>query len=724
MPESPRAAAEQEHVQVLAATQAASLADFAELMKPVAESIIAFPAPSPHRSEPVQVLVAEPAPAQAGDEQPSSDNDGEPNDNNDLGDIDNDSDSDDASPKGHAAANVTSKHVYTAVYSGIPVYEMMFRGVQIMRRIADGWLNATHILKAAAYSKPRRTKILEQEVLQGVHEKVQGGYGKYQGTWIPKEDGVKLARRHRVEALLRPIIDFEPENGDVALPKLNFNLKHSSGSTSAKLLRPPNNSDASERPRRGGLEPSTLPISGGLTNASRPTSPVPVPSPVSRHRVTQNSYSVNIPVAPQTPPAVPVKRPVGRPPRIPRQPGYLPPAKNNALKLPIQKSRRMSYDHIEVPSSPPGVQIRIGMELGNIVHLNNPFLPAAENDIELATLFRDPSSYESNRSFSMTPHELSSLSVFQDFSLSEMTRDQLQRRIISQIYLGAPIPEILSMLRDSNFVLGEDDSLENDGAGADNRSSTLPLVVTKSSRFVLPPINANMILDSRQQTALHWAAQQARTDLIAALLTHGANACAPSLGSLETPLMRASTTQAAYDADCFADVIALLGGPSARCTDAHGRNILHLIARITVERIGNTTFWREVQEEYMSCVFDWIDDGGFVSWVEHSVMLEYKTNIKVAVAAFVNAKDVDGNTPLYNAIQTGSHNVAEMLVKLGASMDIRNTAGKSPRDMFGDEGVPLAFGTGVSIPFKAHEVENTGKKNISQRRNNRIMKSF
>ncbi len=46
---------------------------------------------------------------------------------------------------------------------------------------ADDWINATHILKAAAYDKPTRTRILEREVQKGVHEKVQGGYGKYQG---------------------------------------------------------------------------------------------------------------------------------------------------------------------------------------------------------------------------------------------------------------------------------------------------------------------------------------------------------------------------------------------------------------------------------------------------------------------------------------------------------------------------------------------------------------
>ena len=53
-----------------------------------------------------------------------------------------------------------------------------------MRRRQDDWINATHILKAADYDKPARTRILEREVQKGVHEKVQGGYGKYQGKQI------------------------------------------------------------------------------------------------------------------------------------------------------------------------------------------------------------------------------------------------------------------------------------------------------------------------------------------------------------------------------------------------------------------------------------------------------------------------------------------------------------------------------------------------------------
>lgn len=63
------------------------------------------------------------------------------------------------------------------------MFEAMIRGISVMRRTSDSWVNATQILKVAGIPKSARTKILEKEILAGVHEKVQGGYGKYQGTW-------------------------------------------------------------------------------------------------------------------------------------------------------------------------------------------------------------------------------------------------------------------------------------------------------------------------------------------------------------------------------------------------------------------------------------------------------------------------------------------------------------------------------------------------------------
>jgi len=70
----------------------------------------------------------------------------------------------------------------------IPVWEFQFGAdlkEHVMRRRHDDWINATHILKAAGFDKPARTRILEREVQKDIHEKIQGGYGKYQGAPHP-----------------------------------------------------------------------------------------------------------------------------------------------------------------------------------------------------------------------------------------------------------------------------------------------------------------------------------------------------------------------------------------------------------------------------------------------------------------------------------------------------------------------------------------------------------
>jgi len=79
-----------------------------------------------------------------------------------------------------------------------------------MRRRGDNWINATHILKCAGFDKPARTRILEREVQKDVHEKIQGGYGKYQGTWIPLESGEQLAQRNNIYERLRLIFEYQP----------------------------------------------------------------------------------------------------------------------------------------------------------------------------------------------------------------------------------------------------------------------------------------------------------------------------------------------------------------------------------------------------------------------------------------------------------------------------------------------------------------------------------
>ncbi|KAK7060186.1 Transcription factor mbp1 [Paramarasmius palmivorus] len=187
--------------------------------------------------------------------------------------------------------------IFKATYSGIPVYEMMCKGVAVMRRRSDAWLNATQILKVAGFDKPQRTRVLEREIQKGEHEKVQGGYGKYQGTWIPLERGLALAKQYNCESLLRPIIEFQPAAKSPPLAPRHLvssaSSKPARGRTdsvaptssvntrSSRKQAPPVNSDTEQETLsvHGSDDGSISPSPSEASSSSRTPSPIQSPEP-------------------------------------------------------------------------------------------------------------------------------------------------------------------------------------------------------------------------------------------------------------------------------------------------------------------------------------------------------------------------------------------------------------------------------------------------------------
>lgn len=188
--------------------------------------------------------------------------------------------------------------VFKATYSGVPVYEMIVKTIAVMRRRADGWLNATQILKVAGFDKPQRTRILEREVQKGEHEKVQGGYGKYQGTWVPPERGLALARQYGCDNAIKLIIDFIPNDRSpppapkhVNTPSTKPARREAAASNSMITTR------SSNRKVRGGSKsPSRASEDGSLTSSpsgSSASSRTPSPIRESHLPLTQNLSEAN-----------------------------------------------------------------------------------------------------------------------------------------------------------------------------------------------------------------------------------------------------------------------------------------------------------------------------------------------------------------------------------------------------------------------------------------------
>ncbi|KAI8826393.1 hypothetical protein BJ741DRAFT_618090 [Chytriomyces cf. hyalinus JEL632] len=587
-----------------------------------------------------------------------------------------------------------SSHVYSAIYSGVPVYEMMHKNIQIMRRIHDDWLNATHILKAAGLSKPKRTKILEMEVLQGLHEKVQGGYGKYQGTWIPKEEGIKLAKRHRTTGILLSKISFNagassslhPSAGGIgktaslsmassvtSSPALSTisKLPNPSPRTGSPLLTSNSYLSASNagmggsfRPSRANSEPPSSPFMPGPINSLRPgdtpttsiqTSPMHSPLPSRPQRSVQPSSSHTYTASPL------IREQVSSPP--PNEVSFksatnsccLSPLLSNkasALASQAAKRRRISHDYhsSDAPASPPSVDTRMAMDVGHAVFLSSePHIMGSKSaqllaEPEVDVVYVNPKSQRNRvEIISKEPsHEKSPLPENDPFSLSN---DDVQRALLLALHLSTPITELVQLLRAPGARFGDS----------------------------APLVNPDRIIDSRQHTALHYAATYARMDLVNILLSYGANPCAVSL-RLETPLMRAVSSSHAFNAQNFNALLTDLGTSSGRCLDERGQSILHRIASITALSSRLTA----ESNYYMRCVVEWIDDGAFTAWLDHTGALPanaasdaaYRAKAKTVVGAFVNQKT-----------RVRDFQVVAGLMRLGANVDVLNDEGQRVADL-------------------------------------------
>ena len=98
--------------------------------------------------------------------------------------------------------------INVAQYANVDVLEQSFGEHIVMRRLTDGSVNATQLLKLAGLDRSRRQKVLDREI-GSQFEKVQGGTGKYQGTWVPLSSALELARQYDVLEVLLPLLTFD-----------------------------------------------------------------------------------------------------------------------------------------------------------------------------------------------------------------------------------------------------------------------------------------------------------------------------------------------------------------------------------------------------------------------------------------------------------------------------------------------------------------------------------
>lgn len=546
---------------------------------------------------------------------------------------------------------------FKAVYSGVSVYEMEVNNLVVMRRRDDSWLNATQILKIAGIEKGKRTKVLEKEILAGQHEKVQGGYGKYQGTWINYRRGVEFCRQYGVEEILRPLLEYDMgQDGLVA--------GHGRVETPTK-----EQAMAAQRKRNmlnGGIEnrPPTNSSNGTFFENISKTA---VHAVTAIHKARLDS--------PGPRPASGNRRPISA--QRPSQ------SLMGSQESTYQGSSQQTVSGIDAENSfGPHSQLDPILRGPSAPYLSNSHDHSHNGEIQEPPRKRmRPLSSQEAPAFSVSGRYEPSMGTMPPTGISETLAYQEQDDSKYSVDLNMtglpplPQPTTNSALEKQKMLT----SLFLDPSQMD--FSKHPALIHLSGEELDIPI------DATAHTALHWAATLARTSLLRALILKGANIFRLNGGG-ETALIRAALTTNNLEQGSFPELLELLG-PTIEIRDGRGRTVLHHIAVSSAVK-GRSQACRYYLESLLEFV---VRQGSAPSSAQNSFHATEQVaspsksiNLIRFMSHMVNVADMAGDTALHLAARIGNRSIIHQLLEVGAIPTIPNRAGLKPADFgIGDD---------------------------------------
>ena len=530
---------------------------------------------------------------------------------------------------------------------------MEVNGVAVMRRRNDSWLNATQILKVAGIDKGKRTKVLEKEILAGEHEKVQGGYGKYQGTWINYRRGVDFCRGYGVEELLRPLLEYDMgQDGMTAAGQGNVDTPTKEQAMAAQRKRNLLNGGIDNRPTASSPNGTFFKnISKTAANAVNAISKARFDSPGPR------------PGSGNKRPA-PVRKPSQQ--MMGSQESLYVGSSQQSMQSLHSENSFGANSHLD-----PALRAHSGPYFTNTQENHNGDFHEPPRKRVRPSSSQDPFSYDMNYDTSMrevSPTEPNESFVYQPQPNMDITTTGL-----------APLPQPTSdaMLQKQQLLM----NLFLDPSQTD--FSKHPALLRLSAEDLDIPI------DKTAHTALHWAATLARTSLLRALISKGASIFRLNGGG-ETALIRAALTTNNLDQNSFSELLELLG-PTIEIRDGRGRTVLHHLA-VSAAVKGRS----EASRYYLESLLEFVVRQGSAQNSQQTsfngpeaVLVSAMKPIGLArfMAEIVNAQDISGDTALALAARIGNMSITQQLLEIGANPTIPNRGGLKPID-FGVGGEP------------------------------------
>ncbi|KAA8646941.1 putative APSES transcription factor (MbpA) [Aspergillus tanneri] len=555
--------------------------------------------------------------------------------------------------------------IYRAVYSNVSVYEMEVNGVAVMKRRADSWLNATQILKVAGVVKARRTKTLEKEIAAGEHEKVQGGYGKYQGTWVNYQRGVDLCREYHVEELLRPLLEYDMGPNGATGPSqdtLDTPTKEQAMAAQRKRLYSGMDNRGLAQPQQGTFFQN---ISRTAATAVNAMSKARFDSPAARSVEGRRSSVIR----------KPPNQMGSQESQIPfsSQQSMYSVASDSGFGSNLQNNGRYpaadtaTFEHDE-SMEPPRKRVR-----------------SSSNHAHSLSLGYEPSSLSMNEPTPTEPND----SFYQDMDISTLEVDSNKRG--TEPLLPATTPERFQKMK---LIM----TLFLDKRTKD--FSTHPALMQLTGEDLEIP------LDEYRNNALHWAAMLARMPLVHALVEKGVSIFRLN-GAGETALQKSVGTRNNLDYRSFPRLLQVLA-PTIDMVDYSGRTILHHIAVMAATGGGGHVS----AKHYLEALLEFIVRHGGTSLSQQALNGPLENDQSTLngevitlgrfISEIVNLRDDQGDTALNLAGRARSVLVPQLL-EVGADPHIPNHTGLRPAD----------YGVGVDMVDGNLQSSQTGNKNDS-----------
>ncbi|VDB94662.1 unnamed protein product [Peniophora sp. CBMAI 1063] len=620
-------------------------------------------------------------------------------------------------PPVQAPASNQPVKIYNAVYSSVQVYEAMIRSIAVMRRRSDSYVNATQILKVAGVDKGRRTKILEKEILPGKHEIVQGGYGKYQGTWIPLERGRDIAAQYGVSALLAPLFDFVPNStGSMGSLPPGLTGGYSSSLPSAPIMPGSALRLLNQGRAQGLFTPSSSvnqtvfgtagtfsPTPSHMTHGASPTPPpIGHSQPMQGLPPQQQPYTTSYPHPLSRPPSS--SQPLAQPtPHSIAQSLKRVYSDTDALDGQTQNQHALAMIQAQMNSgsfsSTSGVSAYPASFGGTSDNSHVFDIASRPPSTTSGTDVNEPSSKRARTDAPMIDPALTGGSVTEPSPVSTQPEPAASTQTTAATRVPSPNVQPMNGVvptgsatpaskpngtaasdprqHDSKTRMASKPAMPRGDRSAplkDHRRAPIvttivqrddPDAVLEMLRDVPPDdlnkaISVDIVLDELGHTALHIAASMGRMRTVEALVAAGSDVHQGNYNG-ETALIRATLMTNHFENQTFNELVGILS-PSIRTVDTARKSVMHHI--VAMAGLPNRAV---VAGYYLEQVLVWImenEDADFKS--------------------IVNLQDEHGDTALNIAARVGNRSLVRSLMDVGASRTTPNKLGLRPGD-FGVE---------------------------------------